>query len=110
MPKSAKEEWVRQIGLMTEMGLSVSGLHRTTLTNYCICHWLIEKATEEIERDGATIQNPMGGLCRHPASVTLCQALGHARAYAVELGWTPGSTGKIPKPVPDGKKSKFEGL
>lgn len=109
LPASAQSEWIRVIGVLAEMGSEISALHHAPLLGYCLMFAKLESTSKEIARDGETVQSATGELRRHPASVTQSQAMNQLRHYAAELGLTPGSAGKIPKPA-ETKKSKYDNL
>lgn len=102
MPATAKTEWKRVVKLLADMGASLSALHEAALTNYCVAMHAVQLIAKDMAKTGKIAANQRGGM-------TLTQALMQSRSYMVELGLTPGSSGKIPMGANE-TRSKFADL
>ena len=92
----AKEVWRETIETLEIEGRPLNRLSLQTLTGFCDAAGLVRECSETLARDGMTIEGGREGLKRHPAVTTRISALNSLRAYAIELGLTPGTAARIP--------------
>lgn len=103
----SKRAWKRSIDELTSQGAQISGLCYDALLNLAVAIGNIEVAEKEIQKFGITVLGPMGGVMKNPATTVLSQNQTQARVWAVELGLTPASVGKIPKAKGAEARKKF---
>lgn len=106
----AREEWTRVHHELTEMGANISGLEFASLVCYCDSFGKVRNAIEILAREGDTVLDERGGTKKHPAHTILNTAKTALRQWAVELGLTPASKGKIPMAKSAERVSKFKAL
>jgi len=110
MSQESREEWERATQALRDMGANLSALDVAAMLNYCTAMGLVKSATMILESEGLTLTNPAGMIVKHPASTILNQAQSQARVWAVELGLTPASKGKIPMAKANERVSKFKAI
>jgi P27 family predicted phage terminase small subunit len=91
-----KSVWRSTITDLEREGRPLGCLNYQTLTGFCDAAGLVKECAETLARDGMTIDGGREGLKRHPAVTTRISALNALRAYAIELGLTPGSAARVP--------------
>ncbi|MES2920190.1 MAG: phage terminase small subunit P27 family [Verrucomicrobiota bacterium] len=91
----AKEVWRETIESLDAEGRPLNRLNIQTLTGFCDAAGLVRECSEVLARDGMTIDGGREGKKRHPAVTTRISALNSLRSYAIELGLTPGTAGRI---------------
>lgn len=94
----AKTVWRETIETLEAEGRPLNRLNTQALTGFCDAAGLVRECAEVLARDGMTIDGGREGLKRHPAVTTRISALNSLRGYAIELGLTPGTAGRIPTP------------
>lgn len=104
----AREEWIRVHAELVAYGANIGGLEYAAMTCYCEAFGNVRTATEEIERRGILLTGRAGTVVKNPAVTALGQAQAQLRAWAVELGLTPASKGKIPMAKSGERVSKFK--
>jgi len=95
----AKDVWCMTIQTLEIEGRPLALLNLQTFTGFCDSAGLVRECAEVLARDGMTIDGGREGMKRHPAVTTRISALNSLRAYAIELGLTPGTASRIPQTV-----------
>lgn len=95
LSEHAKAVWRETIETLEIEGRPLNRLNIQAFTGFCDAAGLVRECSETLARDGMTIEGGREGLKRHPAVTTRISALNSLRSYAIELGLTPGTTGRI---------------
>jgi P27 family predicted phage terminase small subunit len=106
----AKEEWQRIHTELIELGANISGLDYVALVCYCDAFGKVQQSIETLQLEGDTVTNNYGHTAKHPAHTILNTSRSALRNWAVELGLTPGSRGKIPMAKAPERVNKFHTL
>lgn len=91
----ARAVWRETIETLEIEGRPLNRLNLQAFTGFCDAAGLVRECGEILARDGMTLAGGREGLKRHPAVTTRISALNSLRSYAIELGLTPGTTGRI---------------
>lgn len=88
LPEDAKAVW-RHIMPELLKRRTTTSLDLTTVEHFCLAAGMVRNATRTLAEEGEMLEGK-----RHPAHVTLFQALTESRRLAAELGLTPASRAK----------------
>jgi P27 family predicted phage terminase small subunit len=103
---SARAEWRRVAPELDRMGL-LTILDRAALAAYCTAYARWQEANAVLAREGMVIPGWRGALRKHPCVTIMRAAEATMRGFAVELGLTPLSRGRLSVPPPE-KADPFE--
>ena len=103
--KYAGKIWKTTLDDLEAAGRKIPLPYHETFLAYCIVAGTAREADEIISREGLTVSTG-GEVKRHPATVIRNTALLQLRLYAESLGLTPGSAGRLPKPVAPMKRNR----
>ncbi len=97
---TAKGEWERMSGVLSEMGLLTSA-DRSALAAYCVSYSRWVQAEQQVQKFGTIVKSPEKNFpMKSPYLTVADQALESMRKLMVEFGLTPSSRSRIK--VPDG--------
>lgn len=103
LDEQAKAEWDRVAKGLWELGL-LTDVDVACLAAYCQCYSRWVAIEELITQHGMLV-----GSKRHPLLVAEDSVLKQLKAFAVELGFTPSSRGRIElPPLPDGETDELD--
>lgn len=105
----AKTVWRQTLADLEEEGRPLGRLNAQALVGFCDAAGLVRECAETLALHGMTIDGGREGMKRHPAVTTRISALNSLRAYAIELGLTPGTAGRI-KITPPEEENEFDSL
>ncbi len=106
----AARVWRETIGDLEAEGRPIHRLNRQTLVGFCDACGIVRECSETLAREGHLVDGGREGSKRNPAASIRISALQAVRAYAAELGLSPASSGRLPKPPPPVRKSRFDDL
>jgi len=104
----AKHVWRTTVHNLEAEGRPLGCLNLETLTGFCDAAGLVKECAETLAREGMTIDGGRDGLKRHPAVTTRISALNALRAYAIELGLTPGTAARLPTPAKEERNEFYD--
>jgi len=104
----AAEVWDQIINSMPQELYSATD--SIALATFCIAADQFRISTEELNRDGLTIEAGDGSIKAHPASVVQSRAINMIAVLGPRLGLDPVSRCSIRMPMKKKEVSKFEGL
>jgi P27 family predicted phage terminase small subunit len=105
----ARTEWRWLIAELKYMGL-LTRADRGIMIGYCIAVADVREAVETLRTEGRTLKTTNGNVIQNPAVVRKNRALALLRSYCAELGLSPTSRARISVPLPEKKRSAWEGL
>lgn len=96
MGAHSKSVWRETIGFLEAENRPIHRLNTEAFVGFCESAGIVRECAEILNRDGMLIDGGREGLKRHPATTMRISALASLRAFAAELGLTPGSSGRLP--------------
>lgn len=103
MGKHAGEVWRQTIADLEAENRPIHKLNYQMFIGFCESAGLIRECGEIIAKEGMLLDSPRDGKKRHPAVSMRISALAALKGYAVELGLSPGASGRLPA-VPGNRK------
>lgn len=103
----AKAVWRRTIADLQTENRPLHQLNRECLIGFCESSAIVRECGEILSREGYLVSGGRDGSRRHPAASIRISALQSLRAFAAELGLSPASSGRLPKPSTPAKVNKF---
>lgn len=104
----AAEVWDQIVGSMPADVYSTTD--SIVLATFCIAADQFRTATEELKRDGFTVEARDGAVRAHPAALTQSRAIQTIAMLGARLGLDPVSRASMRMPKSKKESSKFEGL
>lgn len=96
LPERERELWAETAAILEEMGTATAG-DRGVLREYCRAQAQAEQAAALVDSEGM-VSHTERGIAKHPAITIHNTASLRALRYAVELGLSPVSRGKLKAP------------
>jgi P27 family predicted phage terminase small subunit len=109
LPRYAQEVYRETVRNLNEAGRPLLLIHKQALVGLCQAADLAKQAGEEIRNTGFILDGGREGVKRNPAISAQIAALASLKAFAAELGLTPGSFKKMPH-LEDNEPNPFADL
>jgi P27 family predicted phage terminase small subunit len=109
LDQPARTEWHRIVPELRALGL-ITLVDRAALAAYCQSYADFRDAVKRVRAEGATIKTANGNIIANPAVTQKNRALAALKMFIVEFGLSPASRVRIEAPMPQGKRSQWEGL
>jgi P27 family predicted phage terminase small subunit len=103
----AKDVWRTTIENLQSENRPLHQLNEEILIGFASSASIARECGEILAREGYLISGGRDGSRRHPAASIRMSALQSLRAFAAELGLSPASSGRLPKPSIAMKPNKF---
>jgi P27 family predicted phage terminase small subunit len=109
LPKHAQEVYRTTVKDLAASGRPLLVIHRESVIGLAQAADLAKQAGEEIRKTGFVMDGGREGVKRNPAISAQIAALASLKAFAAELGLTPGSFKKMPQ-IEEEERNEFADL
>jgi P27 family predicted phage terminase small subunit len=109
LPEHAQEVYRTTVKDLAASGRPLLVIHRESVIGLAQAADLAKQAGEEIRKTGFVMDGGREGVKRNPAISAQIAALASLKAFAAELGLTPGSFKKMPQ-IEEEERNEFADL
>jgi P27 family predicted phage terminase small subunit len=106
LPKTAKTEWRRVVGILQPLGL-LTHADLAPLVAYCTAWAELQEATKLLHKEGRVCSTQSGYQVPHPAVAMQRSAWAAVRQLSALFGFDPSSRARLQMPEPE-KEDPFE--